>query len=153
MVRDDSPLIDDVDAHHEWAREAARFCVVLGLLLEAVLSALRHGDWFAHIDSEARNLTSAEVIRGINRERRIVNRDSSNVGGRPSIVKEWLERLRYWHDQGNPRVEVYPGCGVYRDPITITMDSARKELAPATYQRLRRRAKAEGLLPAPAARA
>jgi len=30
-----SPLIDDVDAHHEWARQAARFAVVLGLLLEA----------------------------------------------------------------------------------------------------------------------
>lgn len=30
-----SPLIADVDAHHEWAREAARFVIVLGLLLEA----------------------------------------------------------------------------------------------------------------------
>ncbi len=35
VAREDSPLICDVDAHHEWAREAARFCVVLGLLLEA----------------------------------------------------------------------------------------------------------------------
>src|SRR5690606_10784391 len=32
---EDSPLIDDVDAHHEWARQAARFAVILGLLLEA----------------------------------------------------------------------------------------------------------------------
>lgn len=35
VVRDESPLIDDVDAHREWAREAARYAVVLGLLLEA----------------------------------------------------------------------------------------------------------------------
>jgi len=35
VVRDESPLIDDVDAHHEWAREAARFAIVLGLLLDA----------------------------------------------------------------------------------------------------------------------
>lgn len=33
--QDDSPLIDDVDGHHAWAREAARFAVVLGLLLMA----------------------------------------------------------------------------------------------------------------------
>lgn len=33
--RDRSPLIDDMDAHHEWAREAARFAVVLGLHLDA----------------------------------------------------------------------------------------------------------------------
>ena len=30
-----SPLIGDVDSHHAWARQAARFAVVLGLLLEA----------------------------------------------------------------------------------------------------------------------
>lgn len=36
LARDQShPLISDVDAHHDWAREAARFAVVLGLLLEA----------------------------------------------------------------------------------------------------------------------
>lgn len=35
ITRDESPLIDDADAHQVWAREAARFAVVLGLLLEA----------------------------------------------------------------------------------------------------------------------
>lgn len=35
VVRDTSPLIDDVDRHHEWTRQAARFAVVLGLLLDA----------------------------------------------------------------------------------------------------------------------
>jgi len=33
--RDTSPLIDDVDAHYAWSREAARFAVILGLLLDA----------------------------------------------------------------------------------------------------------------------
>ena len=32
---DSSPLIDNVDRHHSWAREAARFAVVFSLLLEA----------------------------------------------------------------------------------------------------------------------
>jgi hypothetical protein len=35
VTRDASPLIDDVDAHHSWSRAAARFAVVLGLLLDA----------------------------------------------------------------------------------------------------------------------
>lgn len=35
VQRDESPLVDDVDGHHEWAREAARFAIVLGLLLDA----------------------------------------------------------------------------------------------------------------------
>jgi hypothetical protein len=39
-----SPLIEDVDAHHEWAREAARFAVVLGLLLDAEGAPLRRED-------------------------------------------------------------------------------------------------------------
>ncbi len=55
VERGTSPLIDDVDAHKEWAREAARFAVVLGLLLDAagapvrvreegpVLAGRRHG--------------------------------------------------------------------------------------------------------------
>ena len=32
---DGSPLVDDVEGHAAWAREAARFAVVLGLLLDA----------------------------------------------------------------------------------------------------------------------
>lgn len=32
---DASPLIDDHDAHHKWAREAARFALVMGLHLDA----------------------------------------------------------------------------------------------------------------------
>ncbi|MDQ7794166.1 MAG: hypothetical protein RDU89_07100 [bacterium] len=40
IQRDDSPLIADVDAHHAWARDAARFAVVLGLLLVAEGSPL-----------------------------------------------------------------------------------------------------------------
>lgn len=35
VAEDDSPLIADVDRHREWAREAARFVVVLSLLLES----------------------------------------------------------------------------------------------------------------------
>lgn len=35
LVDEDSPLIADVDRHREWARQAARFAVVLSLLLEA----------------------------------------------------------------------------------------------------------------------
>lgn len=38
---DHSPLIDDVDAHHEFARQAARYLIVLGLLAEAETSPLR----------------------------------------------------------------------------------------------------------------
>lgn len=34
-AEDDSPLISDVDRHSEWAREAARFAIVFGLLLES----------------------------------------------------------------------------------------------------------------------
>lgn len=40
-VQDASPLVDNVEAHQEWAREAARFAVVLGLLLDATGSPLR----------------------------------------------------------------------------------------------------------------
>lgn len=36
-----SPLVDDMSAHQEWAREAARFAVVLGLLLDAEGAPLR----------------------------------------------------------------------------------------------------------------
>ncbi len=35
IERDESPLIDDIDGHETWARQAARFAVVLGLLLDA----------------------------------------------------------------------------------------------------------------------
>lgn len=42
--RDSSPLIENVDAHHAWAREAARFVIVLGLLLEAQGSPLELDD-------------------------------------------------------------------------------------------------------------
>lgn len=35
VLEDDSPLIENRDGHREFAREAARFAVVLGLLLEA----------------------------------------------------------------------------------------------------------------------
>lgn len=38
---DHSPLIDDVDQHHEFARQAARYLIVLGLLAEADPSPLR----------------------------------------------------------------------------------------------------------------
>lgn len=41
VARDTSPLIDDVDAHHEWARDAARFAVVFGLLLDVAATPLR----------------------------------------------------------------------------------------------------------------
>lgn len=44
VQRDASPLIDDVDAHHEWSREAARLLVVLGLLLDAEGAPLRTDD-------------------------------------------------------------------------------------------------------------
>jgi hypothetical protein len=45
VVREDSGgLVDDVEDHEEWAREAARFIVVLGLLLDAEGSPLEHGD-------------------------------------------------------------------------------------------------------------
>jgi hypothetical protein len=36
-----SPLVDDVSTHQSWAREAARFAVVLGLLLDAEGAPLR----------------------------------------------------------------------------------------------------------------
>lgn len=35
ITLDTSPLIDDADAHQEWTREAARFALVFGLLLDA----------------------------------------------------------------------------------------------------------------------
>ena len=35
MPLDRSPLIDNVDGHHEWAQNAARFVLILSLLLEA----------------------------------------------------------------------------------------------------------------------
>lgn len=35
IERDESPLVQDVDAHYAWSREAARFSLVLGLLLDA----------------------------------------------------------------------------------------------------------------------
>jgi hypothetical protein len=35
VSRGSSPMLDDVDAFYEWSREAARFAVVLGLLLDA----------------------------------------------------------------------------------------------------------------------
>jgi hypothetical protein len=44
IARDASPLIDDVDAHHAWARAAARFATVLGVLLDATGAPLRTRD-------------------------------------------------------------------------------------------------------------
>lgn len=44
IIMDHSPLIDDVDRHHDWAREAARFALVLGLHLDAEGSPLRTDD-------------------------------------------------------------------------------------------------------------
>lgn len=41
---DTSVLIDDQDAHREWAREAARWVVVLSVLLEAQGSPVREGE-------------------------------------------------------------------------------------------------------------
>ncbi len=41
---DSSVLIDDQDAHREWAREAARWIVVLSVLLEAEGSPVREGE-------------------------------------------------------------------------------------------------------------
>ena len=41
---DTSPLIDDVDAHREWAREAARWILMLGLLLDAQGSPVLEGE-------------------------------------------------------------------------------------------------------------
>jgi hypothetical protein len=40
VAPDTSPLIDDVDRHHAWARQAARFAVVCALLLDAVATPL-----------------------------------------------------------------------------------------------------------------
>jgi hypothetical protein len=37
---DSSPLIDDVDRYHSWARQAARFAVVFALLLESASTPL-----------------------------------------------------------------------------------------------------------------
>ncbi len=39
-----SPLIDDADTHHAWVRDAARFAIVLGLLLDAEGAPLRTED-------------------------------------------------------------------------------------------------------------
>lgn len=44
VPEDHSPLIDDVDAHHEWAQDAARYAVVLGILLDAEGTPLRVGE-------------------------------------------------------------------------------------------------------------
>lgn len=41
---DASPLIDDVEEHREWAREAARWLLMLGLLLDAQGSPVREGE-------------------------------------------------------------------------------------------------------------
>ncbi len=40
----DTSLVDSVEAHHAWAREAARFLVVLGLLLDAEGAPIRKED-------------------------------------------------------------------------------------------------------------
>ena len=50
----DSPLVSDVSAHREWAMQAARFLVVLGLLLDAEGAPLR----------EERETTEAPKLRG-----------------------------------------------------------------------------------------
>src|ERR1700753_4282786 len=41
---DTSPLIDDIEGHHEWTRQAARFAVILAVLLEAAGSPLARRD-------------------------------------------------------------------------------------------------------------
>jgi len=41
VAHETSPMIDDVDTHHAWAREAARFAVVLGVLLDAEGTPIR----------------------------------------------------------------------------------------------------------------
>ncbi len=46
VLRDASPMIEDVDLHHAWSREAARFAVVFALLLEA------EGSWLG-VEDEA----------------------------------------------------------------------------------------------------
>jgi hypothetical protein len=44
VQRDFSPHIDDVEAHYEWTREAARFALVFSLLLDADRTPLRLRD-------------------------------------------------------------------------------------------------------------
>lgn len=44
IVRQHEPLIGDVEAHHEWVRDAGRFAVVLGLLLDAAGTPVRITD-------------------------------------------------------------------------------------------------------------
>jgi hypothetical protein len=54
---DRSALVDDVDAHQEFARDAARYVIVLGLLAEAANSPLR-------IELDKRERTTRHVYLG-----------------------------------------------------------------------------------------
>ncbi|MCY1023978.1 hypothetical protein [Pyxidicoccus sp. MSG2] len=52
-----SPLVDDMSTHEAWAREAARFAVVLGLLLDAEGAPLR-------VEEERQRDTARRVKKG-----------------------------------------------------------------------------------------
>lgn len=52
-----SPLVDDMSAHESWAREAARFAVVLGLMLDAEGAPLR-------VEEERQRDTARRVREG-----------------------------------------------------------------------------------------
>lgn len=71
---DRSPLIDDVDSHHEFARASARYLIVLGLLAESDPSPLRieidrreRGTRHVYLGDHAppaRDVDAADVIEG-----------------------------------------------------------------------------------------
>jgi hypothetical protein len=97
---DHSPLIDDVDAHHEFARQAARYLIVLGLLAEAETSPLR-----IEIDRRDRRTKHIYFDDAI-RPPRAVDPVEDAVDGRIAdavIVSGHLKRQR--HGEGRAQVK------------------------------------------------
>jgi len=90
---DHSPLIDDVDEHREFAQQAARYLLVLGLLAEAEHTPLR-----IEIDKRERATRHVYLGEHVPRSREVETADTDTIEGRVAdavVVSGHLKRQRY----------------------------------------------------------
>jgi hypothetical protein len=132
---DSSPLIDDIEGHHEWTRQAARFAVVFAVLLEAAGSPLARRDMTPG-RSRQKGAEGRQGQRGDEVVRRVfldapAQAPAGAYGGRRASGSESPAVPVTVAVSGHLKRQPYGPKGSLRRWIYVTAYEARRWIAPA----------------------
>jgi hypothetical protein len=128
---DSSPLIDDVDRHHAWARQAARFAVVFSLLLESVSTPLSVEEPLrTRRQKKAHNMPPPWVVRRVHLSAPGIMRRSEPVEGAQKTSAIGDRQALPVQVRGHLKRQPYGPGGTLRRWIYVSSYEARRWVAP-----------------------